>query len=126
MWWKCNKGPDHEWEATVSNRTGRRSGCPFCDGKRVSVTNSLTTCFPEVAEQWHPTKNGDLMPHQITSHTHIRVWWKCKKGPDHEWDNIIHDAIRKMEGKTIEYGFLQTNDIEDMDYLINKIYTFSR
>jgi len=34
----------------------------------------------------------------------------------------VHDAIRKMEGKTIEYGFLQTNDIEDMDYLINKIY----
>ena len=35
----------------------------------------------------------------------------------------VHDAIRKMEGKPIEYGFLRTDDVEDMDYLINKIYT---
>tara|TARA_R110000824_G_scaffold196128_1_gene379130 strand:+ start:2474 stop:4873 length:2400 start_codon:yes stop_codon:yes gene_type:complete len=34
----------------------------------------------------------------------------------------VHDVIRKMQNKSIEYGFLQTNDIEDMDYLINKMY----
>jgi len=86
VWWKCNKGPDHEWEATVSNRIGRRSGCPFCDGKRVSVTNSLTTCFPEVAEQWHPTKNQGLDPTQVVAGSHHKYWWKCDVAEDHEWE----------------------------------------
>lgn len=32
VWWKCSRG--HEWEAAISNRTSRHSGCPFCAGKR--------------------------------------------------------------------------------------------
>jgi hypothetical protein len=34
---------------------------------------------------------------------------------------IAHDAIRKMKNEPIHYGQLDSNDIEDMDYLINKI-----
>lgn len=49
-WWKCKKGPDHEWQAVISSRTTRRSGCPFCGGKRVSVTNSLKKTFPQIAK----------------------------------------------------------------------------
>ena len=35
VWWLCNKNPDHEWEASISNRTKGR-GCPQCarDKKR--------------------------------------------------------------------------------------------
>ena len=28
---------------------------------------SLAETHPEVAKQWHPTKNGDLTPHNIDS-----------------------------------------------------------
>tara|TARA_R100001082_G_C4364416_1_gene161094 strand:+ start:1413 stop:3842 length:2430 start_codon:yes stop_codon:yes gene_type:complete len=35
----------------------------------------------------------------------------------------VHDAIRKSHGKSIYYGRLQVDDIEDVDYLINKIYS---
>ncbi len=84
LWWKCSNGPDHEWQASGDNRFRRKSGCPFCDGKQASATNSLAR-FPELVAEWHPTRNGDLTPAQVASGTHKRFWWKCPKGPDHEW-----------------------------------------
>lgn len=29
--WICNQDPSHKWEATVSNRTYLKTGCPFCN-----------------------------------------------------------------------------------------------
>jgi len=49
------------------------------------VTNSLANLFHEIATEWHPTKNGDLTPDQIVAGSRKKVWWKCPKGPDHEW-----------------------------------------
>jgi hypothetical protein len=85
VWWKCPNGPDHEWRAKVSVRSTRGHGCPFCSGHRVSMTNSLAELFPAVAEEWHPTKNGELGPSDVVAGSHRAVWWKCPKGPDHEW-----------------------------------------
>jgi hypothetical protein len=65
VWWQCPKGDDHEWEATISTRTSGR-GCPFCSGKRVSKDNNLEIKFPEIAKQWHPTKNGNFKPKDTT------------------------------------------------------------
>ncbi len=85
VWWKCHKGPDHEWQATISGRTSRKTGCPACAGQQVSVTNSLLTLHPNLAAEWHPTKNGDITPSEVTAGSTRKVWWKCPKGPDHEW-----------------------------------------
>jgi hypothetical protein len=48
VWWKCNVADDHEWEATVSNRT-LGTGCPCCAGKKVVPSNCLATLYPEIA-----------------------------------------------------------------------------
>lgn len=85
VWWKCPKGEDHEWEATLANRTHSRSGCPYCRGFRVSVTNSLASRFPELAAEWHPTKNGELTPADVAYGSGRKVWWKCPNGDDHEF-----------------------------------------
>ncbi len=38
LWWKCRKNPEHHWEATVSNRTQKKSGCPHCrDTKEIGI-----------------------------------------------------------------------------------------
>jgi hypothetical protein len=89
VWWRCPEGPEHEWATTVQQRGQNGCGCPFCDGKKVSVTNSLQTLFPEVAAQWHPTKNGDLTPADFVARSGKRAWFKCPEGPDHEWRSII-------------------------------------
>jgi hypothetical protein len=86
VWWKCPEGPDHEWRARIGSRTGtQRHGCPFCAGLRLSVTNCLAARRPDVAAQWHPTKNGDLTPRDVIAGSKRRVWWKCEAGDDHEW-----------------------------------------
>jgi len=84
-WWLCPDYPDHEWQATPANVLGNETGCPFCTGKRVSATNSLAARSPLYAAMWHPTKNGALTPCDITSRSGKKVWWKCPKGSDHEW-----------------------------------------
>jgi len=101
-WWKCDKGPDHEWEAAVAGRTGGGEGCPFCSSHRASVTNSLQSKNPELAKLWHPNKNQDLQPKDITEKSSQKVWWKCPQGPDHEWESspstIFSNNIRSRSG----------------------------
>ena len=85
VWWKCNQG--HEWEATVYSRTGSESGCPYCSGHRVGKENNLAVKYPELAREWHPIKNGDLTPFNVTTRNSRKVWWVCKQG--HEWKTAI-------------------------------------
>ena len=60
VWWVCTNGPDHQWEAAPKSRSRSGQGCPFCAGRRASVTNSLAALHPELASAWHPSKNEGL------------------------------------------------------------------
>ena len=62
LWWKCPEGDDHIWQASVKSRVSAGRGCPFCVGTAVSRTTSLETFHPEIAREWHPSKNGLLKP----------------------------------------------------------------
>jgi hypothetical protein len=85
LWWKCTKGPDHEW-ATSARRRTQNPGCPFCRNLRVSITNCLATKRPDLAVQFDLARNSPLTPRDVTSGTSALLWWKCPKGPDHEWE----------------------------------------
>ncbi len=61
-------------------------------GKLIKGQNDLKTLYPEIAEQWHPTLNGSLLPNDVTPGSHRMVWWKCEKG--HEWQSIISNRAR--------------------------------
>ena len=89
-WWKCSKGNDHEWQARIVDRAKANNGCPYCEGKKVSKTNSLLTRYPELAKEWHPTKNRNIKPSDIFGGGHKKYWWKCSEGDDHEWDASIN------------------------------------
>lgn len=95
VWWICSKG--HEWEATVGSRTNMKSGCPYCSGKRViKGETDLMTTNPEIAEEWHPTKNGDLKPFDFSKGSAQKVWWLGKCG--HEWQAQICNRIYEKSG----------------------------
>ena len=49
--------------------------------------SSLVFTHPELAKEWHPTKNGNLKPENFKRGSDKKVWWKCSKG--HEWEAII-------------------------------------
>ncbi len=97
VWWKCRQG--HEWQAIVSSRTSGR-GCPRCAQKaRVDARinkllmqkGSLHNCYPQLAKEWHPDKNGILQPTEVTSGSDKKIWWQCVNG--HEWKATISSRV---------------------------------
>ncbi len=40
-------------------------------------TGSFAVLYPELAKEWHPTKNGALTPDKVKPRSDIKVWWKC-------------------------------------------------
>lgn len=83
VWWLFSyddtitrKHFDFEWQASILNRNSGRSNCPYLSGKLVlEGFNDLQTINPELAAQWHPNKNGDLKPIQVSVSTMKKVWW---------------------------------------------------
>lgn len=105
VWWlysyddpETGKHFDFEWPSDVRDRT-RRKSCPFLSGRAVwPGYNDLATKAPEVAKEWHPTKNGDLKPKEVTLHSNKKVWWympyddpETGKHFDFEWEARIRD-----------------------------------
>lgn len=84
VWWICGEG--HAWKTTVKKRV-KGSGCPYCTGHKPSKENNLQAVLPEIAKQWHPTKNGKLTPRKVTPGSKKKVWWMCEKR--HEWEAAI-------------------------------------
>ena len=53
----------------------------------------LLSEYPELLREWHPTKNGELKPEEVTHGSDRSVWWLCPKG--HEYDSIIYSRTGK-------------------------------
>ena len=100
FWWLCPKG--HSYETVLKYRTNINSptGCPYCVGKKVGEDNNLLTTFPEIAKEWHPTKNGDLIPKDVTYGSNKKVWWLCNKG--HDWETTPNQRT-KPSGSSCPY-----------------------
>jgi very-short-patch-repair endonuclease len=92
IWWKCEIGHEYECEISRRARKEKPTGCSFCSGRFPTKENNLLILFPKVSKEWHPTKNGDLVPEDFTGRSHKKVWWECKKG--HEWESIISNRTK--------------------------------
>jgi hypothetical protein len=89
VWWQCEKGSDHVWSTKLVDRTKAKQGCPFCSNRRISTTNSLANVRPDIAAQWHPTKNGKLKASQVTGSTKLLAWWQCLNNKRHAWQATV-------------------------------------
>lgn len=121
VWWVCSEG--HEYEASVSNRVFGR-GCPICALKRrgelriqnkIAKEGSLAEREPTLAKEWHPTRNGNLRPEDVTRGSDKKVWWKCERG--HEYEATISNrsygkGCPICAGKKIVQGI---NDLATMN-----------
>lgn len=79
--WCCEKG--HEYGQTVSHKTGRGLGCPYCSGRYATVENNLLLAYPEVAKQFDSIKSATT-PDQITPKSNRKFWWKCSEGHSYQ------------------------------------------
>ena len=60
---------------------------------------TLATEYPDIAKEWHPTKNGTLKPTDVTAGSHKKVWWLGLCG--HEWETAI--KYRTASGNKCPY-----------------------
>lgn len=107
VWWLVpyddpitGKHFDFEWEATIASRNAG-SGCPFFSGRVWEGYNDLSTTNPELASEWHPTRNGALKPEHVTAGSKKKVWWLVPfddpitgKHFDFEWEATVVDRSR--------------------------------
>lgn len=86
IWWQCPHG--HEWETTGNSRASSGTGCPTCAGQRILVGyNDLATVRPDLAAEWHATKNNDRRPSEVTISNGKKAWWLADCG--HEWEAVV-------------------------------------
>ena len=84
---------------------------------------SLQETHPELAAQWHPFKNGQLTPEDVTAGCKTKVWWlKSYDDPitgkhfDFEWPDtaVGNDIMSKvLRGELDECSFAFSIDPED-------------
>ncbi len=122
VWWKCKKC-GYEWQAKISNRAVLNRGCPCCANKIiVTGINDLATTHPNIAKEWHPTKNGNLSVTKITYGSNKKVWWLCPQG--HEYQATIgHRTSENGTGCPICNSGRQTSFAEQaVYYYVKKLY----
>jgi len=98
IWWVCPKSKLHDYQFKVVERT-RGYNCPFCHGSRVAPDTCLTYKFPEIAAEWHPKKNGNLKPEDVTASYSKKVHWFCPIHPDAEWYVSPNQRTSREEGR---------------------------
>jgi hypothetical protein len=93
VWWKCEKG--HEWQTGIAYRTKQKSGCPYCSGRAAGADNSLQILYPDLAREWHPTKNSTITPNDVRPGSDSKIWWLCDRG--HSWQTSIYNRTHETK-----------------------------
>ncbi len=92
--WKCSE--DHLFSATIGNRVGNKTTCPYCAGKAtLQGYNDLATTNPEVLVDWDYEQNT-ILPTTVRAGSNKKVWWRCKKG--HSYQAVIYNKTTHNTG----------------------------
>lgn len=134
VWWRGKCG--HEWESTIPNRING-NGCPICANQKVMVGyNDLQTLCPELAKEWHPTKNGLLNPSDVVPGSNKVVWWmlpyydeRTKKTFHFEWKAqiqsraVYNSGCPYLSGQKIQKGF---NDLQTINPILASEWNYEK
>ncbi len=91
VYWVCSVCK-HRWKAKIANRAILGRNCPCCANKVVVMgKNDLATTHPNLAKEWHPTKNGNLTPLQVVAGSARKIWWRCPVGHEY-YASLLHRA----------------------------------
>lgn len=92
--WTCKHGHLYYNAATVMAKLTQP--CPYCAHREVLPGfNDLATICPEVAAEWHPTKNLPLTPQTVLPSTTQTIVWVCSRG--HEYTAQLNQRV--LQGK---------------------------
>lgn len=123
VWWylpyddpDSGKHFDFVWEAWIADRVNGAT-CPYLTGNAVwPGYNDLATTASWMAAEWHPCRNGNLQPTDITCNHHKKVWWMRRYDDpvlghfDFEWEASPNSRMSRngcpfLTGKAVWVGF---------------------
>jgi len=58
---------------------------------RIDTRNQLKALYPELAREWHPTRNEGIKPYEFPAWSNAKVWWRDRSG--REWRERIKDRV---------------------------------
>ncbi len=76
VWWRCPNG--HSFQRPPV-RMLADDACPTC----ALAKSSLAALAPNVAAEWHPTKNA-VKPDEIVAEHVMNAWWVCPNGHEYQ------------------------------------------
>ena len=118
IWWQCSK--NHEWEATIVNRTKGETGCPFCAGKRVwslPTENDNLNLISYILENKMLTQ-GQIAEKIGTSVTTVSRWKYGAPIPEEQKKMLL--KIAKLQASDLQdpaFSLLIKNEQEEKDWI---------
>jgi hypothetical protein len=128
VWWiypyDCPKTGHHDfvWSASPNNRA-KAPGIPFLapSPRAWAGFNDLETLRPDVAAQFHKTKNGNLKPTDLTPMSNKKVWWSVPvQKSDGTWITVeryesVADKAKKVNSTELSWKYVVIKGVNDLE-----------
>ena len=94
--WVCQKCNNTKLVSPY-NRRREKIKCVVCRSKEyipkgILEKNSFASMYPEISKEWHPTKNGMLLPEQMHPYAKKKVFWLCSICKQEHVDTLAHKS----------------------------------
>ena len=93
IWIKCkniDKQHHGSYETICSSFSNMNARCPYCDGKKVHILDSLGTLYPQVLDIW--SDKNEKTPYEYTPKSTRKVYWKCTDSKHKDYHRSIHSS----------------------------------
>ena len=130
-WWLCPKcGTSYKMTPATRIENSEYVLCHKCAAeyranlgvkKQVDSGNSLASKYPDLAKEWHSTRNGDLTPNDVTPKSGKKVWWECSRCGK-EWEQVIKSRTSDNEGCPYCGKAYQTSEPEQIVFYYVRKY----
>ena len=126
-WWKCpmcgaieKSTPSKKYETKVCWNCRSIAGGKSRRISEVKRKGSFGSQHPNLAKEWHPTRNGDITPYDITSGCGDYFYWQCKYG--HVFRTSPAERVKRHAGCPTCRKWLRTSFTEQaISFYIGKI-----
>tara|TARA_B100001778_G_scaffold307096_1_gene286874 strand:- start:807 stop:1901 length:1095 start_codon:yes stop_codon:yes gene_type:complete len=92
-WFKCGEC-SHAFDTRLDKINGG-NWCPYCNSHKLCGVIDCNFCFNKSfaiysrAKDWHPKKNGNLMPINVSLNSNKKYWFKCDKC-SHDFYSVVN------------------------------------
>lgn len=74
---------------------------------RIDTANHLKALYPDLAREWHPTRNPGIAPYEFAADSNTQVWWQDGEG--RAWrarikDRVLSRTTLRADGDATPYG----------------------